>query len=240
MGTMHVQDKRAYTYVEQALELMRLCRTYIGEMDISTLDQKLFQDSFYLKPEDQYDQYFSLKKYRKYKAILLKAFGINLHAYKSTAPLLLQSIITKECINNEYEIPLDHYLYQKALELNMPCDGLETMQDQYQIAKSIDLKTQMDMFIKICENPHKYRSQITSMCDYYASNNITEIYKQGRRSLGKLRHLMLFDRNKKMTSKIIEQAAQQSSFITVGAGHLPGNEGILALLKKSGVRVVGL
>jgi uncharacterized protein YbaP (TraB family) len=44
-------------------------------------------------------------------------------------------------------------------------------------------------------------------------------------------------RNIRMTERVIPLIRQKSTFIAVGSGHLPGMEGIIALLRKEGFAV---
>lgn len=55
---------------------------------------------------------------------------------------------------------------------------------------------------------------------------------------GRINQLMIIDRNRSMTKRL-EKLANQGGhyFVVVGAGHLAGDEGIIALLKQRGYRV---
>ena len=55
--------------------------------------------------------------------------------------------------------------------------------------------------------------------------------------MGKIRNLMIYDRNKKMVNAIIRMSDEKSSFFAIGAAHFAGNKGILAFLKKEGYKI---
>ena len=50
-------------------------------------------------------------------------------------------------------------------------------------------------------------------------------------------HFMLDARNKKWIQKMPEMMSQHSVFFAVGAAHLPGDNGVINLLKKAGYTV---
>jgi len=50
-------------------------------------------------------------------------------------------------------------------------------------------------------------------------------------------HLILSDRNKQWVKDLAPVMPEKSLFIAVGAGHLPGEEGVIELLRKEGFRV---
>ena len=53
----------------------------------------------------------------------------------------------------------------------------------------------------------------------------------------KLYRALVTDRNKRMAERIGDMAQKQSTFAAVGALHLPGNEGVITLLREKGYTV---
>ncbi|MFM2393849.1 MAG: hypothetical protein RLZZ546_1831 [Bacteroidota bacterium] len=234
-GTLHLCDKRAYTYFEVAIEKMKLCHAFYAETDLSKMDAEKVSESFTL-PESL-DLIIGTKKYEKCRKALLESFGMDLNFCKHFKPMYIQTLYTNLVITKDYNTSLDQALYLKALEYNMRTDGLESPEEQYEIAKALDLNTQIKIFLKMCRNTPKFRQEIHSMCNLYAQNELSKIYKKGLKSLGNLKHIILFDRNIKMANKIASNFHNGASFYCCGAAHLAGNGGIIALLKKSGFMV---
>jgi uncharacterized protein YbaP (TraB family) len=131
MGTMHVADARAFAHVPIATQYINTCAQYIGEMDLSTVDEALIRAAFTLPPESKYSTYFKPKKYDKIKQILAKCFDINLALYDDIAPIFIQSMITNKILNHDYPYSLDQYLLKLALDAGLTVSGLETQAEQY-------------------------------------------------------------------------------------------------------------
>ena len=55
--------------------------------------------------------------------------------------------------------------------------------------------------------------------------------------MGKIRKLMIYDRNEAMTMSIIELFNTKPSFVSVGVAHIPGKKGILSLLRQKGYKI---
>jgi len=58
-----------------------------------------------------------------------------------------------------------------------------------------------------------------------------------KKSLGKFRHILLYDRNVNMSNTIASIIHKKPTFFAVGAAHLAGNKGILALLKRKKINI---
>jgi uncharacterized protein len=236
MGTMHVSDKRAFVFCPMAAKLIRECSCYLGEMDLSSIDGLLIKKAFTLSNDERYSVQFTPKKFQKRRSIILKSFGIDLLHFDDIAPLFLQSLLASKVLNNDYPYSLDQHLMQLALEANLSLSGLETQEEQYQIAKKLDVNVQMSQFAKLCRNPAAFRKSINHLCELYHQNNEKQLYQSSKKSLGPFRFTMLYERNQVMGKRIMESIKKESSFISVGAGHLQGNQGILSCLKRAKVR----
>jgi uncharacterized protein len=240
MGTMHVADNRAFAFESQACELMKQCSVYIGEMDLGTVDAQIVQEAFNLDEAQKYSSVFSPKKFLKYSKILKKSFDIDLINHDNIAPIFLQSIIASTLLGNERKQSLDQYLYTKAISFDLLTKGLETSEEQYHIAKNLDITIQMKQFTSLCRNPSKFAKQLNHLCNLYQIGDDTQLYLSSKKSLGSFRKIMLNQRNPIMAERIIEHTSKQACFISMGAGHLKGNIGVIALLKRNGVKVKSL
>ena len=90
---------------------------------------------------------------------------------------------------------------------------------------------------KICQNTTKYKQKLKKIVDYYEKQRLSLLYKNSMKSLGKLKKILVYDRNIRISETITEQINVGSLFIAVGAGHLPGKYGIIRLLKQKGFTV---
>jgi uncharacterized protein len=240
MGTMHVADARAFAHVPLAAQYIKECAHYIGEMDLSSVDATLIRAAFSLPPEFNYSTFFKPKKYEKIQHIIAKCFDLNLALYDDIAPIFIQSMITNKILNQDHDLSLDQHLLKMALDANLTVSGLETQAEQYDIAKKLDVKVQMKQFVDLCRNPSAYRKQVNHLCELYHQGDVDQLYKSSKKSLGSFRHIMLYDRNKVMGQRAYEAIMSSSCFISVGAGHLAGMNGILAHLKRSNVKCTKL
>lgn len=237
LGTMHVQDERAFAFVQIALEKMKECNLYIGEIDLGKVDTINFSKAFESEGERHLSNILTEKKLKKYSKSLMKSFGIDLDNYLHLSPMFIQSIISQKVFNTDRPLSLDAYLHQMALSLDLKTGGLETFDEQYHIAQKLDFDTQLKSLDKLCRKPETFRKEILAMIKAYEKADVNYLYKRGKKSLGLNRKILLFERNTNMVSRIIESIISDICFISVGAGHLAGDKGIISGLKKNGFKV---
>ena len=71
--------------------------------------------------------------------------------------------------------------------------------------------------------------------DWYLRQDIQQLYRVSRKQLGKLRNLLLLDRNKRMAKRMVRMYSNETHFMAIGAAHLWGDKGVLSLLRKKGM-----
>lgn len=237
MGTMHVQDERAFAFTPNAIEKMKECNLYIGEIDLGKVDSLNFSLAFESPKERHLSNILSEKKVDKYAKILMKSFGIYLDNFLHLSPMFIQSIISQKVFETNRPLSLDAYLHQMALSMNLKTGGLETFEEQYNIAQKLDFDAQLKSLDKLCRKPEAFRKEILAMISAYEKADINYLYKRGKKSLGLNRKILLFERNANMVLRIIESIIDDICFISVGAGHLAGDKGIISGLKKNGFKI---
>jgi len=237
LGTMHVQSEEAYTPVATAKHYMELCHMYIGEMDLNDPDMDKIGDYFINEDEQLLVDLIGEKKYEKYTKIIQKAFFIDLDTISHYKPMVISNMIAESIITKEYDVALDHFLWSYAQAIGMEMKGLESAQDQFDIMKSIPIDIQLKSLKSCVKNVTTFRKKVLRLSELYSQGKLTELYKTSKKSMGELRKLMIYDRNQRMTERLIDYTTQGATFTAVGAAHLAGNKGMLKGLKKAGFRL---
>ena len=237
LGTMHVKSEEAYTPVTISKHYMELCNTYVGEMDLNDPELSNIGDYFINEDELVLENFIGEKKYLKYRKVVAKAFGIELDEIAHYKPLVISNMIAESVISKSYDLALDHFLWEYAQAIGMEMKGLESATDQFEIMKSIPLDAQLKGLKSCVKNVITFRAKVLKMSELYADGELTKLYKSAKKSMGELRKLMIYDRNERMTERLIDITAHGATFAAVGAAHLGGGKGMLRGLKKSGFTV---
>lgn len=146
--------------------------------------------------------------------------------------------------NDEYEEKtyLDLFIYQYARKKNIDVLNLEDFKETNRL-QALSMLPDKDQSLAIKKNKksyyskwNKYMSVREAMEDAYRNgklNIIDSITKMTSKSDTYL-HYFLHERNKIMVKGIDTLAKDKSLFIGIGAAHLPGEKGVINLLRKEG------
>jgi hypothetical protein len=118
--------------------------------------------------------------------------------------------------------------------------GLETIKEQLDIFDKIPLKKQAIMLHESMKQASKEGEEgaggINKLLDLYAKEALDELYaiSGSYTEDPEIEAIFLSKRNDLMANRMVPLMQKQALFVAVGAAHLPGPKGIIALLKEKG------
>lgn len=236
-GTMHVQDQRAFTFLQQAYEKIAGCDIMALEFDLGEAPTGMGPSLVRLPEGVSLTQLIPDKKFRKIRKIFRKVAGIDLNKLQYFSPMLVSNIINERILSQDMPVSLDEHLWKYARNLGKPIVGIESYHEQLAILQQIPLEYQVQSLVEMGLHISRHRRQLLRMAEVYREGDIFKLYRAARRSASGLRQLLLYRRNRIMADRISELAAEQRVFCAIGAGHLAGGKGVLRYLKQEGWRV---
>jgi len=142
---------------------------------------------------------------------------------------------------------LDSLLEQRAYNEGKTVVGLETIEEGFVKYDSIQMDIQAKMLIAVLENYHRRRAG-TPLVQAYLDGDLgllEAIWEEGLswyppEVAELIKYRVLTNRNHIFVERALPHMREDSTFIAVGAGHLPGEEGVLRLFEKRGYTVTKL
>ena len=236
-GTMHVQNNAAFSFIDEVKRHIDSKPIFYGETNLDDLATMQVNVDMYLLPDGKtLHHYISDKRYLKWRTRLLKHFNIDLNRLQHYIPFFILSSLQSGYLAADHNLPLDKHLWDYAVARGKMVKGIESADFQYEVMKDISLDDQFKMLKDFIAQPNKFKRRIETLEALYKSQDILQLYRSTRDSLGSQRRLLLTDRNVKMSQTILENR-DQPSFYTFGAAHLAGDQGVLPLLKRGGMRI---
>jgi uncharacterized protein len=136
---------------------------------------------------------------------------------------------------------LDKHFYDQAKEDNKAVKGLETVNDQISIFESMTPQQQDHLLAETLKDIDTEQANLNKMISAWRVGDAAAVEKIVLTDIQKESELyqrLLVNRNKNWMPKIEELFARKGhAFVVVGAAHLVGPDGLLAMLKAKGYAI---
>ncbi len=140
---------------------------------------------------------------------------------------------------------LDLYLAKYARQHNIPVKALETAIEQLAILDGFDLDEQVIMLKDTLDELERIPRLHEQLIEAYLQGDLQRLVEISEEAMGtgsqelanKLRDQLIIERNQRMVQRLEPLLREQRLFIAVGALHLPGAQGLIALLRARGYRL---
>jgi uncharacterized protein len=241
-GTMHAKDESLFNFSETFLTSFAEADKF--GMEIS-LDNMMFEGIFNMMMADaDYDihKYLNEEEYSKLDKWLKKEFGFKLQVFERIKPIFIYVMTNKASLGTGNKPYLDEYLYNLAKDKNKEIVGLETVEEQVKALESITIEEQFKMILQSIDKQNKDQRDYKKLLKAYTKQDLDKMLSQMQKSAmsDAAYKKLIDDRNVNMAERMIPIMQQQSFFVAVGAGHLPGENGIISLLRKKGYTVTAV
>src|SRR5207247_904801 len=134
---------------------------------------------------------------------------------------------------------LDMYFFALAKHQDKPVHGLEKARDQLAVLNSVPLKKQAELLVETAKTKG-IDAGMDSLSNAYYERDLNKLFIMATAdtSLGmEFNKKLLDNRNIVMAAGINRLVHRHSTFVAIGAAHLPGPTGLIELLRKKGYKV---
>jgi uncharacterized protein YbaP (TraB family) len=155
-------------------------------------------------------------------------------------PMLLSAMIEEQSLPCKATNGMEMVILEESNKRKLEVKGLETMAYQAGLFDSIPYKEQAEELVKAIDSSSVSDGTVDSLLQTYRAQNLDKIndltiHAEGAE--GKYLDLLLYNRNRNWAGQFDSIAEKNPVLIAVGAGHLPGKQGLLALLRSKGYKV---
>ena len=177
----------------------------------------------------------------KIDTMLTSTVGYPAEAVKSIKPMMLTVMIVTSpkvlgCTPNTYDLTL----MQKAVGMKKSVVGLETVASQLAMIDHKPIAVQAKELYEMSLDLPKAVNQLKDLMAAYKDRNSDRIFEISAAQMKDDKPFMkrlLDDRNAAWLPKIESNVKLRPTFIAVGAGHLGGPNGVIALLRAKGYQI---
>lgn len=133
-------------------------------------------------------------------------------------------------------------LMKMAQDQKKEIEGLETMAFQMSMFDSIPYAAQAEMLVESIKGGDGQNTEMEKLVELYKQQDLNGLQKMMEQSdeVEQFNDLLLVQRNKNWIPIMAKQMVERPTFFAVGAGHLGGEQGVIALLRAEGYTVEAL
>ena len=140
----------------------------------------------------------------------------------------------------------DQYFQAQAEKNNLPCGGLETVSFQAEVLYGTPMERQVENLMCLVDNQEFTSQMMEEMSKAFYAQDLDALKKAMDVKLGtscdstpEEEAALIDNRNADWLTKMPAIMQAKPTFFAVGAGHLPGEKGLLQLLRNAGYTVEG-
>lgn len=241
-GTIHSEDPRVLTLPKPVAKAYDEAATLVLEMDLGNTDNKAMGQAMLL-PQDK--DLLSLVGPKLYSQSII---AMGERGYPEGVVNRLQPwaiVMTLSVPKPETGLFLDYVLYRGAQEQGKKVVGLEKMEEQLAVYTDLKLAEQVTLLRDTLKEYKQFPQQFQQLIEVYLKRDLKQLVtlsEQEMTSSDKAleEHFMMAlvdKRNHRMAERLAPLLNKGGVFAAVGALHLPGDNGMVALLRKQGFTV---
>lgn len=242
-GTMHILCADDAKLSDSLKKAIRDCDEIYFEIDMTDMTgmisaMKLMRMNDDKKLSDLLNaaDYEKVKKYFEKHPSLLP-FSM-LERFK---PMLISSLIEENDLPCKTTNGMELVIMKQAKEDDKKIYGLETAAFQASLFDSIPYKDQALDLVKYIDSSDEYKKMTDTLANAYKTqdmNKIEQLTIKEDPGTASFMDLLLYGRNRKWVGNMQKLLPDKSILFAVGAGHLPGDQGLISLLRKNGYNVI--
>lgn len=247
LGTHHVASGEICNMIAGFDEAYRSTEQIYGEVDTKEMNgmgtqMKVLSCSFMPKGQTL-SSLFTEEQIKQIDEYLVPILGADLKSFDKFKPVTLTSMLQmllaqKLFPDYDAENAIDSYMQNMARKDNKEAKGLESIDFQLDILYNTPLKEQAEELLEMAQMGSEAEESIIKLTENYLKQDLEgllEIMLEDSEP-GELDDI-LYNRNRNWIGQMKEIMPQAPTMFVVGAGHLPGELGVLNLLKKEGYKV---
>jgi uncharacterized protein YbaP (TraB family) len=240
-GTIHVMPKDKFSVSPKIREAINYSAMMAMEVDLNMdLKTKIkVAQEMILPGGKRIKDYLSVDDFKKINTFCLDSLKLKkrkLKKYYRLKPFFFSSVVAQEQMGEiaSYEIEFMKMAKKRKMELI----GLESIEFQMQTINKISIEDQTKMLVQeFGTNP---TAQFDDLLNLYLKEDLEGLFKvvsEESDAIPEFNYNFLVVRNKNWIPVIEKNIATNSFFIAVGAAHLPGESGVIELLRSKGYSV---
>ena len=240
-GTIHLICPSDYLWTNAMKNSLEATDKLCLEMDMDDPNLMMTASAGLIdKTGKKLSSYFSPAEYAKLKKFMKDSMDMDIQYLEMMKPVALQTLMsTRGATLCEKPISYEEKMMETVKANKKEIVGLETAEEQLSVLETLPVDSVIKEVMEMVNNKTSNKQEYAQMVKVYKQQDINALHKMITESpdLGDATGPLLDNRNKLWMGKMPEMMRKSSVFFAVGAGHLSGPNGVIALLRAQGYTV---
>ena len=264
IGTHHLANVGFVNQINGVTEALTETDQVYGELVWDTMTNidslKAVQNAMTLPAGKTIKDYLTPDEYKRLDAFMVAKMGTglsnpmvaskmgNLTPMALVTQFQLLLFMTKHMGEFDPSSTFDQYFQAQAKKNGLPCGGLETLQKQIDVLyKGKPMSRQVEELMCFIDNENFNSQMMEDLTSAFYAQNLETLKQVMDRKLGgkcdstpEEEDMLINNRNADWVAKMPGIMTSKPTFFAVGAAHLPGDKGVLQLLRNAGYTIEGV
>ena len=252
-GTYHMAPSSMIDRIAGIDQAIEACDVVVGEVEKDSLMSSEVQARMakaMMAPSDStLDKLLSPKGYAIVEKVFNKYFGtmgVKLSQMKNLKPSAISTQMQamqaiKYFPNFNANDLIDVAVQARANDEGRPSIGLESVQEQIDLLFNGPLTEQAQGLLEACKQDEFFQAQSVALADAYMAQDLNKLFAvmtdATKGDSEEIMEMLIYKRNRNWAQKLNVMMPERAMLVCVGAGHLPGDKGLLQLLRNMGYTV---
>lgn len=263
IGTYHLAPVSFTDSISGLKDALAATEQVYGEIvmaDMTSPENMTKMQAAMMLPDGQtLDKLYTADEMARINTLVKSVLGVEL-----TNPMVMQQLgnLTPQALQTQLGVLIylkkhpgfnpnegfDNYFQKEAVAKGKGVGGLETFDFQINVLfKSMSMERQKQLLLCMADNLEFNEEQTENVVKAFFAQDLDGIEKAMDAKLNNTcdgtpeeKDILIYNRNAEWMKQMPDIMKQKATFFAVGAGHLPGEKGILSLLQKAGYTVEGV
>ena len=238
-GTIHIQDRRVFAFDSTVWHCFNSCEALAVEVLLDQVDYSTVLEKMMLPKDQSLAKMLSKEDFALLDSLCKAKLGSGALFLLNMKPFFLSSALQQADLPKEMPLALDLFFLKQARNRGMHCYGLEDYMDQIKATDAISLDDQLKILRQTLHETADVAASFDSLVLAYLAFDMETITQMLEDTVlpDNFNKVLVEKRNQTMYKGFRKLAKKQRVFCAVGTAHLPGDKGVIGLLRKKGYTV---
>lgn len=240
-GTFHLMCKDDIHFSSELQQSLQAASTLYLELD---LDEPGSMNGLmaYLEMKNGKtlpDLFSNPSDYNRLEKFFKDSFRVSLQSMNKMKPNVIEAMLYPKLMPCNRLSGVEEELLLLAKKQKKPVKGLETISFQAALFDNVSDEMEAKSLLFAVDSFQVYKASMLHLMQIYKNQQLDQMEKAFDEEPGfkESKERMLYSRNRNWVRQLREIMKNENVFVAVGAGHLVGQEGLIALLKKEGYKL---